>query len=214
MKTYGQYCALARGLDIIGDRWSLLIVRELLVAPRRYGELLEGLPGIATNLLADRLRQLEVEGVVRHDEDGHYHLTAWGEALREPLYALSRWSAPVTMTRGLEGDVFRSEWLVHPVTVLFEGVDDKRPDMTVEVRVDDRTMTIESKSGKVEVRPGSASAPAVTLAGPVDAIVGLLAGFLDPPGAAALGVEITGDARRLKRLRPHLTAAPATARAR
>jgi DNA-binding HxlR family transcriptional regulator len=206
VKSYGQYCALARGLDIIGDRWSPLIVRELLGGPRRYGELQEGLPGIATNLLADRLRHLEAEGVVRRDEDGRYGLTAWGEGLRGPLYALARWSAPVTMTRGLRGDAFRSDWLVHPVAVLFEGVDHKRADMTVEVRVDDRPMTVESKNGKVVTRPGSAAAPAVTLEGPADAVVGLLSGLVDPADAAGLGVEITGDARRLKRLRPRLPA--------
>ena len=63
MKSYGQYCALARGLDVIGDLWTLLIVRELLAGPCRYSELLEGLPGIATNLLADRPRGLEKHGV-------------------------------------------------------------------------------------------------------------------------------------------------------
>ena len=59
MRSYNQYCALARALDVVGERWSLLIVRELLEGPRRFGELLEGLPGIATNLLTERLRSLE-----------------------------------------------------------------------------------------------------------------------------------------------------------
>ena len=64
MRSYRQYCGLARGLDLIGDRWVLLIVRELLPGPRRYGELLDGLPGIATNLLAERLRSMEDNGLV------------------------------------------------------------------------------------------------------------------------------------------------------
>src|SRR5437660_1626686 len=63
-RTYGQYCGLARALDLVGDRWNLLIVRQLLVAPARYHELLDGLPGVATNLLADHLRDLERAGVV------------------------------------------------------------------------------------------------------------------------------------------------------
>ena len=65
MRSYGQYCAVAKALDVVGDRWSLLIVRELLLREAcRYTDLLEGLPGIATNLLADRLRELESAGVV------------------------------------------------------------------------------------------------------------------------------------------------------
>ena len=64
MRSYGQYCALARALDVVGDRWTLLVVRELLARDCRYSDLREGLPGIATNLLADRLRHLEAAGLV------------------------------------------------------------------------------------------------------------------------------------------------------
>ncbi|MGH3420197.1 MAG: winged helix-turn-helix transcriptional regulator, partial [Streptosporangiaceae bacterium] len=58
-RSYGEYCGVARGLDIIGDRWTLLLVRDLLLGPKRYKDLLEGLPGIGTNLLAHRLHELE-----------------------------------------------------------------------------------------------------------------------------------------------------------
>src|SRR5690625_6913914 len=96
-RDYGQYCGLARALDVVGDRWNLLIVRQLLMAPARYGELRDGLPGIATNLLTDRLRDLENAGVLeRRLSDGgsaiSYALTEWGAQLREPIYALVRWS--------------------------------------------------------------------------------------------------------------------------
>ena len=64
MRSYRQYCGLARALDVVGDRWTLLVIRELLEGPRRYAELLDGLPGIATNLLAERLRSLEENGIV------------------------------------------------------------------------------------------------------------------------------------------------------
>lgn len=209
MKSYGQYCALARALDVIGDRWSPLVVRELLVGPRRYGELLQGLPGIATNLLADRLRHLEGAGVVERDGDGRYRLTAWGEGLREPLYALARWSAPVTMTRGVGGDVFRADWLIHPVTVLFEGVDERRPAMTIEVRIDGTAMTIESHHGVVEVRAGAPRAPDLVIEGKPDAVAGLLGGYLDAEAAAELGATVVGDAGKLRRLYPR-PAVPST----
>ncbi len=87
-RSYGQYCGLARALDVVGDRWNLLIVRQLLIAPARYRELVEGLPGVATNLLADRLRDLETAGVIerRLAEKGNavlYALTPWGAELRD-----------------------------------------------------------------------------------------------------------------------------------
>ncbi|MBO0875285.1 MAG: helix-turn-helix transcriptional regulator, partial [Pseudonocardia sp.] len=106
-RSYGQYCGLARALDVVGDRWNLLIVRQLLMAPSRYRELLDGLPGVATNLLADRLRDLETAGVVerRLAEEGNaivYALTPWGAELREPVEGLIRWSTPL-MGRGPDG---------------------------------------------------------------------------------------------------------------
>src|SRR5947209_15574377 len=95
MRSYGQYCTFARGLDVVGDRWVLLIVRELLDGPRRYNELLAGLPGIATNLLADRLRQMVEAGVLERRDGSAYALTPWGEGLRDVVYALGRWARPL-----------------------------------------------------------------------------------------------------------------------
>lgn len=110
-RSYGQYCGLARSLDVIGGRWSLLIVRELLVGPARYSELLAGLPGIATNLLIDRLRELEEAGVIQRtlDTDNNsvaYMLTPWGSELRPAVAALVNWSTPL-MISGPQGDSFR-----------------------------------------------------------------------------------------------------------
>lgn len=204
VKSYGQYCALARGLDVVGERWSLLIARELLGGPRRYGELAEGLPGIATNLLAGRLRHLVRAGVIERGRDGRYGLTSWGEGLREPLYALARWSAPVVMASPASDDSFHAAWLAHPVAVIFEGIDARRPALIVEVRIGDEVTTIESRGGEVTFRLGRPPAPDIVLAGRPDAILGLLAGHLNPGAAVKNGVAITGDARRLARLRPNL----------
>ncbi len=204
MKSYGQYCALARGLDVVGERWSLLIVRELLDGPRRYGELVEGLPGIATNLLAERLRHLVGSGVIERRSDGGYSLTPWGEQLRGPLYALARWSAPVVMSGPVGDDAFRAEWLARPVAVMFEGIDRRRPALIIEVRIGDEASTIESRAGQVTLRPGQTPSPDIVLEGPPDAILGLLAGRLDPAAAASGGLVIVGDGRRIARLRPKL----------
>src|SRR5713226_1127521 len=88
LRSYKQYCAMAKALDVIGERWTLLIVRELLACgPRRYTDLLNGLPGIATNLLADRLRQLEQAGIIYREDAPPpiattlFHLTSRGEEL-------------------------------------------------------------------------------------------------------------------------------------
>jgi DNA-binding HxlR family transcriptional regulator len=121
-KSYGQFCGLARSLDVVGDRWSLLIVRELLIGPARFGELRAGLPVIATNLLTGRLKDLEAQGVIERRLAGDinaivYALTPWGEQLREPIGALIRWSTPL-MTAGRRDDSFDPRWLVPALTAL------------------------------------------------------------------------------------------------
>ncbi|HTD63638.1 MAG TPA: winged helix-turn-helix transcriptional regulator [Verrucomicrobiae bacterium] len=200
MRSYGQYCTFARGLDVVGDRWVLLIVRELLDGPRRYNELLWGLPGIATNLLADRLRALEDAGVIERPDDHTYALTKWGEGLREVVYSLGRWANPL-MKRPLGNDEFRSHWLTHPIHVLYEGVDKRRPRLVIEVDTGDAPMTIASANGTVRVVPGRPASPDLVLSGPPDGIIGLLAGMRDRASVAK--VTITGDARKLAGLRPH-----------
>lgn len=201
MRSYGQYCGLARALDVVGERWSLLVVRELLEGPRRYNELLAGLPGIATNLLAERLRSLEADSVVCRHEDGRYALTPWGEDLHEVVYALGRWAGPL-MARPRGHDEFRPQWMRHMVIARFEGVDPLRRDLTVELRCEGEPMTLISTGGRVRLAPGPAPGADVTIAGPTDAAVGLLLGRISRSEAEARGVTATGQVRRLRGLRP------------
>src|SRR3954465_15061786 len=145
-RSYRQYCGLARALDVVGDRWNLLIVRQLLIAPARYRELLAGLPGVATNLLADRLRDLETAGVVERrlaEEDNAivYALTPWGAELREPVESLIRWSTPL-MTRGPGGDRFRAEWLAVALPALVAGKEAARRPSTVGIAVDGQLLLV------------------------------------------------------------------------
>jgi DNA-binding HxlR family transcriptional regulator len=201
VKSYRQYCALARGLDVIGDRWVLLIVRELLGGPRRYGELAYGLPGIASNLLAERLRTMQANGLVAKAHDDRYQLTEWGEGLSEVAGAIGRWASPL-MGAIADADSFRSPWITHPVAALFPGVDPARPELSIEVRCGDEPMTIRSVEGRVSVQRGRADAPDLVLTGPPDATIGLLARQIDAAEAKARGLAITGDPRLLRRLRP------------
>jgi DNA-binding HxlR family transcriptional regulator len=199
VRSYHQYCSFARGLDIIGDRWILLIVRELLEGPRRYNELLHGLPGIATNLLAERLRDLTQAGVLERRSDSTYALTEWGEGLRDVIHSLGRWARPL-MGRMERDDEFRSHWLVHPIHVLYEGVDRRRLPLTVEVDTADAPMTLQSANGRVRVLPGRPESPDLVLSGPPDGIIGVLAGKHDRPAVGK--VTVKGDARKIAKLRP------------
>jgi DNA-binding HxlR family transcriptional regulator len=117
VRSYHQYCGLARTLDVVGDRWSLLIIRELGIRPCRYRDLRDGLPGIATNLLSERLRQLQSDGVIEREEVPPpvgatvYRLSPHGRRLLPILGDLARWGAG-WMERGQGDDVFRGRWLV------------------------------------------------------------------------------------------------------
>src|SRR5437763_9369971 len=102
MRSDGQYCGVAKALDVVGDRWSLLIVRELLLRDAcRYTDLRDGLPGIATNLLAERLRGLEAAGVIQREAAPPpvattlFRLTDRGQELRDAIHALGRWGSPL-----------------------------------------------------------------------------------------------------------------------
>jgi DNA-binding HxlR family transcriptional regulator len=201
VRSYRQYCALARGLDVIGDRWVLLIVRELLSGPRRYGELVHGLPGIATNLLAERLRTMQASGLIAKTDDDRYQLTEGSEGLHEVVSTIAAWASPL-MGDMADDDTFRSHWIAQPVNALFPGVDPTRPELTIEVRCGDEPMTIRSTGGSVSVHRGQAAAPDLVITGPPDATVELLAQRIDPTEAKTRGLTITGDVRPLRRLRP------------
>jgi DNA-binding HxlR family transcriptional regulator len=200
VRSYGQYCALAKALDVVGDRWSLLIARELLLRPCRYGELQDGLPGIASNLLVDRLRSLEDNGVVTRDEHGRYVLTDWGNRLATPVRELTRWAA-LLMSSKSETETFRSRWLEIPLTLMFDGMDPSRPEVEIEIRTGDQAVTLTSTAGEVSVRLGTASSPDVVISGPPEPIIGLLAGRLDRAAAIEQGVKVLGDFRLVTRLR-------------
>ncbi len=92
MRPYAQYCPIAKTAEIIGDRWSILILRDMLVGARRFNDLARGLPGISRNLLARRLRQLAAAGLVRKAGDG-YVLTMAGEDIRAIVFAMAAWGA-------------------------------------------------------------------------------------------------------------------------
>ena len=198
MRTYGQYCGLARSLEVVGDRWNLLIVRQLLIASARYRDLIEGLPGIATNLLADRLRDLEASGVVERRLAGEgsvveYALTPWGAELRQPIESLIRWSTPL-MVRGPDGDSFRPEWLALAVPALLDTRVKVRPSATVGLEIGDPPLQLRATRSGFEVGPHDGRTFDATVRADPAYVLGLAAGALTLSDACALGlVEIDGD---------------------
>ncbi|MGW1891459.1 winged helix-turn-helix transcriptional regulator [Streptomyces sp. NPDC002004] len=138
-RSYDQYCAAARALDAVGDRWTLLIVRELLAGPRRYTDLHADLPGVSTDMLAGRLKDLEREDVVTRRKlpppasAAVYELTARGRALLPVLEALSVWGAPLLEERR-PTDAVRAHWFALPLRARLEALEVTG---TVEVRLDE-----------------------------------------------------------------------------
>ena len=200
-RSYGQYCGLARALDVVGDRWNLLIVRQLLVAPGRYRELLDGLPGVATNLLAERLRDLETAGVIHRllADEGNaivYALTPWGAELREPIDALIRWSTPL-MVRGPDGDGFQAEWLIVALRALLAGQTARRS-ATIAVDVDvDELIDVRVTRAGVEVTAHDGAEVDATIRADAPILLGLAAGVLPLDQTAGLAA-IDGDGSAIR----------------
>jgi DNA-binding HxlR family transcriptional regulator len=204
VRTYDQYCAAATALDLVGDRWTLLIVRELLIRDGcRYTDLQYGLPGIATNLLATRLRELEENGIITREAAPPpiattlFRLTPRGQALKPVIAALGEWGAP--LMQNAPGAEFRSHWLALPLERLRDHTPDEPP-VTIEVRTGEQPLLLQTVNGQVRVRPGTASTPDATLSGTPPVVVGLLCGGLDLATACAQGLEFDGDPEALRRI--------------
>ena len=200
-RSYGQYCGLARALDVVGDRWNLLIVRQLLMGPGRYRELLDGLPGVATNLLSDRLRDLEAAGVIerRPAATGNavvYALTPWGAELREPIEGLIRWSTPL-MVSGPGGDPFRPEWLAVALPALIESGRPADPSPTVGLAVDEQLFQVQATDAGLEVARHDGRPLDVILRADAMIILGMAVGLLGLEDVRE-AVELEGDENALR----------------
>ncbi len=205
MRSYGQYCALARTLDVIGDRWTLLIIRELFAHDCRYSDLRDALPGIATNLLAERLRHLQHHTVIEaYDAPAPvratvYRLTERGRALGPALAALVAWGGPLLADQG--DDEFRTHWLALGLPTFFQGVDVAGiAPLDVVIRTGDEPATLTVGRDGVAMTMGASTSPAaVTIEGPPDGVVAVLTGRDRKPDHS--DVKVTGPGDALRRLR-------------
>ncbi|MFF5624400.1 winged helix-turn-helix transcriptional regulator [Microbacterium sp. NPDC012755] len=206
-RSYGQYCGVTTAVELIGERWALLIVRDLLVGPRRYTDLKLGLPRIPTNILSTRLKELQEGGVVRrvplHNCGLVYELTPYGRALEPIVLALGRWGFQ-TMGDPQEGDVVTADSLTMALRTAFRP--DAASDAEYELHVGDVALRASVRSGVLAVtqlappappvggRPPEGEPDAVIVAGP--GIRRLIAGEITPDEAIAQDVlaVVRGDA--------------------
>jgi DNA-binding HxlR family transcriptional regulator len=160
-KRYDQYCPIAHALELVGERWSLLIVRELLSGPKRYTDLAGALPGIGTNVLAARLKDLEGCGVIAKRKlppptpAQVYELTPYGAGLKAVVRELALWGVR-SLGAPEDDDELAPDWLVSALDTVFAPV---APDGTIEFRVGDEVASLVDG----EARPGPADDPDVVL---------------------------------------------------
>ncbi|MFJ4223156.1 winged helix-turn-helix transcriptional regulator [Microbacterium sp. NPDC089695] len=209
-RSYGQYCGVTTAVELIGERWALLIVRDLLVGPRRYTDLKQGLPRIPTNILSTRLKELQDGGVVRRIpllRGLAYELTPYGRALEPVILALGRWGFQ-TMGDPEEGDVVTADSLTMALRTAFRA--DAADDAEYELHVGEVALHASVRGGRLTVTQVSPPPPpvggrepervepdAVIVAGP--GIRRLIGGEITPAEAIAHDVlaVVRGDVAHL-----------------
>jgi DNA-binding HxlR family transcriptional regulator/putative sterol carrier protein len=204
---YQQYCALARTLDVAGDRWTLLIVRELTPGPRRFTDLLDGLPGVSRNLLTERLRALERAGVIaRHELPPPaarrvYQLTDDGRDLAVAMAPLIAWGARRLGERK-PGESFRARWPAVAMAGLADREAARGVSESYQYLIGESAFHFTVDDGSIQLRDGRAQDPAVTLTTDEETWMDIASGKITASSAAAAGaLTVAGDAEAAKRLR-------------
>jgi DNA-binding HxlR family transcriptional regulator len=197
-RRYEEGCAVAHALDLIGERWALLIVRELLLGPKRFTDLRAGMPGASADVLAQRLREMTQAGVVRRKKlpppaaSEVYELTEWGAELESVVTPLGRWgSRSPSLNPMADGSV---DSLVLSLRALFEPQAAQGFNATVGLRIADSEFTVTVADGELHIARGRAEHPVVTLGADRTTLAALLFGGrpLDDAvraGDAAVGGE-------------------------
>jgi DNA-binding HxlR family transcriptional regulator/putative sterol carrier protein len=204
---YQQYCALARTLDVAGDRWTLLIVRELAPGPRRFTDLIDGLPGVSRKLLTDRLRALERDGIIARQElpppaaRKVYELTDDGRDLATAMAPLIEWGARRIGDRK-PGETFRARWPAVAMAGLADREAAKGVSETYQYLVGDSVFHFTVDDGSIELHDGRAGNPAVTWTTDEETWADIAFGKIMASSAAVTGaLTIAGDPQAAKRLR-------------
>jgi DNA-binding HxlR family transcriptional regulator/putative sterol carrier protein len=191
-RSYGQFEGLARALDVVGERWTLLLIRDLLLGPQRYKDLLEGLHGIGTNLLAARLRDLEQQGLVRRRTlpppagSTVYELTERGRGLGPAILSLARWGLE-SMSHPRENEVLRPGWGVLAARATFRPEAARGVRETYEFHIGDDVFHIAVEDGAMQARQGPAARADLVVSTDVETFMAIGARQLGPMEAVATG---------------------------
>jgi DNA-binding HxlR family transcriptional regulator len=199
MKTYNQSCSTARALDVLGDRWTLLVLRELLIqGPCRYTDLARGLPGIATSVLADRLRSLEESGLIRREAAPPpiattlFHLTEEGRAVEPILVALGRWSIEHLDGPSPDAEV-QFHWFPWSASFYLHGHRTEGLPLVIQLETPFGSGVVDVTVEGVRSRVGTATSPDLTIRGMPESVLKLLSGEAPLAQAQSDGVTFDGD---------------------
>ncbi|MDQ3719893.1 MAG: winged helix-turn-helix transcriptional regulator [Actinomycetota bacterium] len=203
-RTYGEACGIPRALDRVGERWALMIVRELLLGPKRFTDLRTGLPHLSPDVLSQRLRDLEEAGVLTRRKlpppaaSQVYELTEWGAELEPVVIALGRWGARAPMAPEGLGMSFDSHIL--SLRTLFEPALAEGFDATLELRLGDLPFRAEVTDGGFKVEPGEAPSADIVIETDAGTLIALVHGRRELAEAQEAGdVEIEGDREAVSR---------------
>ncbi len=205
-RSYNQYCGLAYALDIVGERWTLLIVRELMAGPRRFTDLLEGLPGISTNLLSERLKELEQQGMLRRRTlpppaaSSVYELTALGLALEKSLLELGKWGSQFVPPSPEGAAVLHVSSYALTLKTFFRPEQAQGLNEAYELHIDNEVLQVQIKDGELHIQQGEALKADAMFHTDVRSYLGLLTGEIRPDAAIEKGqIRIEGDPGALRR---------------
>lgn len=182
-RPYGQYCGVARALDLVGDRWTLLILRDLLPGPLRYRDLSDKQPGLASDMLTDRLRRLELDGLIERADAPRpvgvtlYRLTEAGVAIRPTIEALARFGAHQLPPPATAEQRFDASWGLETLAAHLKRAPTPNG---LEVVADGWTLGLVAHDDRPTVRYGPVDQPDVRLTGDAHSVLGVLFGHLDP----------------------------------
>ncbi|WP_433476685.1 winged helix-turn-helix transcriptional regulator [Spirillospora sp. CA-142024] len=207
-RTYNQYCATARTLDLVGERWTLLLVRELLTGPKRFGDLQASLRGLGTGLLAARLKHLEREGLARKimlpppARTPAYALTEAGEELGPAVLALARWGLKWAMGERRETETFHPGWTVLGLRACFQPEAAAGLRAVYEFQIGDEVFHARIDDGTIEALHGPAQHPDATITISEDAFLDLTGQGSTFADAIESGTATaTGDREALRSLK-------------
>lgn len=205
-RTYSHYCGVAHALDLVGERWGLLVVRELLLGPRRFTDLCRGLPGIGTNILTARLKELESGGVVRRRRlpppaaTAVYELTDYGRELEGIVLALGRWGAKSMDRRSADQHLMPAS-LMLAMQANFRSETAQDVHIACEFRLGDEIFSARIADGRAQFSAGASEQPDVVVETDPDSLIALLAGAVTADEAAAAGsASIDGDPADVSRM--------------